>query len=156
MRALLLIRWQRLVHVYTATAWFDALCQLYTCFLSPVDRAELAAEMTKPDAIMAIRMMSVATGVLHALLPRSTRWKLSLYVSRQLIVLGVVIHFSMSQGSLGAVRSFLLDSCTPFLIAFCAVGAFGAERTTCRRWAWGWPAEHEADCLSLGAWHGAR
>lgn len=42
---LLCILGQRFVHVYTAAAWLDALCQLATCFiLSTEEWAQMAAE----------------------------------------------------------------------------------------------------------------
>jgi len=110
---------QRFVYIYTATAWLDALCQLATCLqLSDEFKAELAAEMGKPEAVASIRVISVASGVLHALLPRSTRWKLSLYVSRQLVVLAGLLYYAFSLRSLDSIRSFTLDSCAPFLLTF--------------------------------------
>ena len=74
--------------------------------------------MGKPEAVASIRVISVASGVLHALLPRSTRWKLSLYVSRQLVVLAGLLYYAFSLRSLDSIRSFTLDSCAPFLLTF--------------------------------------
>lgn len=125
---LLSVLGQRLVHVYTAGAWLDAFCQLYTCLLADADKAVLNAEMARPDAVLGIRMTSAASGLLLGLLPRATTWKLSLYVCRQLLVLAVVINHSASLRALGPVRSFVLDSCAPFLLLF------GAVEVSSRAW----------------------
>lgn len=74
-----------------------------------------------PDALLAIRSVSVVAGALLALLPRSTRWKLSLYVARQLVVVLGLAYCATSLRSLDAIYSFTVDSCAPFLLAFGAV-----------------------------------
>lgn len=109
------------VRSYTAAVWFDGLCQLCTCFLSHGDKLELAVEMATPDARLGIRMMCGVTGALHALLPRSTRWKLSLYASHQLLVMGVVTHYALIMRTCGPLQQFFIDACAPFLLAFGAV-----------------------------------
>jgi len=70
---------------------------------------------------MHIRLASAATGVLLAVLPRSTYWKLSLYTSTKLLVLATSVHYSFLTHSLEPMQSLALNSCTPFLLAF---GAF--------------------------------
>lgn len=91
------------------------------CFLPYDLKVQLAAESLTSELLSDIRTMSLATGVLHALLPRSTRWKLSLYTSRQLLVLSVSLHFSTAvTRSPDPVLAFAVNSCAPFLLAFAA------------------------------------
>lgn len=64
--------------------------------------------------------MGALTGVILAMLPRRIRWKMSLYASRQLLVMGTVVHYAFCMGTLEPVYSFVFDNCGPFLAAFWA------------------------------------
>eukprot|EP00325_Prymnesiales_sp_UTEX-LB-985_P010077 CAMPEP_0174713544 /NCGR_PEP_ID=MMETSP1094-20130205/14176_1 /TAXON_ID=156173 /ORGANISM="Chrysochromulina brevifilum, Strain UTEX LB 985" /LENGTH=110 /DNA_ID=CAMNT_0015912729 /DNA_START=244 /DNA_END=576 /DNA_ORIENTATION=+ len=77
--------------------------------------------MANPELAVFIRLANVIAGVLHALLPRSTQWKLSLYISSHLVIAGVAVHYAYLLGSPSSLLSFLLDSCAPFLLAFGAI-----------------------------------
>jgi len=81
----------------------------------------MVEEARDPEVLMHIRLVSAATGVLLAVLPRSTCWKLSLYCSTKLMVLATSMHYSFITHSLESMQSLALNSCTPFLLAF---GAF--------------------------------
>ena len=73
--------------------------------------------MSNPTALMSIRLSCFVTGGLLAMLPRSIRWKLSLYASRQLLVAGVVIERAITTSSLEPIRSLAVDACAPYLLA---------------------------------------
>jgi hypothetical protein len=71
--------------------------------------------------LMSIRLISLVTGGLCARIPRSLEWKISLYTSRQLMVMAVVVEHSVTIHSLDPLRSFIRDSCGPFLLALSVV-----------------------------------
>lgn len=112
---------QRFVLIYTASVWFDGLAQLATCFLPHQAKLEIVQTSLRPEVLAEIRAVCVASAVCLAFLPRSTRWKLSLYTSRQLLLFGVQVQHAISVSSLHPLVSFATDACAPFLLTFGAV-----------------------------------
>ena len=112
----------RFVRAYTAAVWLDGFTQMSTCFfLTREVQWELIITNRTPEMVFALRSICICTGVLHALLPRSTRWKLSLYASRQLLILGVAVHYAWIFRSLDSLITFTCDSTGPFLVSFGSV-----------------------------------
>ena len=110
---------QRFVNVYTAAVWFDCLSQLSTSFLPVEAKRELIEAFDgNPEMMATIRAASVATGVLHALLPRSTAWKFSLFAATKLLILVAMVEQACFAGSLNPLISLARDACAPFLLAF--------------------------------------
>ena len=116
---LLILFGQRFVHLVTGLVWLDALCQLAMCLLLSRDlQMELHADMQTPDSTFNLRVVSASSGVLFALLPRSTRWKLSLFVAHLLVVAVVAVNAAVLLRTFVPLLTFAIDSSMFFLIAF--------------------------------------